>query len=128
MADRDPSLHILQHALGLDDYGRDSRGRPPRDIEEPYRNRFVTSEDTKDWALCMEHHDAGRMTKHGPGALFGGSTSYCFCVTETGLAFVRERSPKPPKQTRAQKRYDEWLDADSVLTFGEWLKARRYRG
>lgn len=95
MADRDPSLHILQHALGLDDYGRDQKGRVPSDIEEPYRNRFVTSDGTTDWPLCVEHFEAGRMSKHGPSPLFGGGDSYCFCVTELGLAFVREHSPKP---------------------------------
>jgi hypothetical protein len=125
---RDASLHILQHALGLDDYGRDDRGRIPANVDEPYRNRYVISERCDSWALCMEHVEAGRMSKHGPSAMFGGADGYCFCVTEAGLVHVRERSPTPPKRTRSQKRYDRYLDADSGLSFGEWLKEERRHG
>lgn len=127
MADRDPSLHILQHALGLDDYGRDHKGRIPADVTEPYRNRFVTSDGGKDWETCIAHAEAGRMERHGPGPLFGGQTSYCFCVTDAGLAFVREHSPRPPKRTRAQKRYAAYLEADSGLSFREWLTSQQGR-
>lgn len=129
MGERDQSLHILQHALGLDDYGRSKhdgrRGhsaRVPASTEDCYRNRFVTSEGAGNWALCMAHVYAGRMTQHGPSALFGGERSYCFCVTESGLAYVRANSPKPPKVSRSKRRYQAFLDADSGLSFGEWLK------
>lgn len=123
---RDEALHILQHALGLDDYGRDSKGRFPDNIEEPYRNRYVMAEsdDSPQWKLCMEHVEAGRMTRHDQCRSWTGGMS-CFCVTEAGLAFVRANSPKPPKRTRSQQRYEQYLDADSSLTFGEWLKARK---
>jgi hypothetical protein len=120
---RDESLHILQHALGLDEYGRDSKGRFPASVEEPYRNRYVVGPDSDAWALCMEHVEAGRMTRHDECRSWTGGMS-CFCVTAAGLAFVREHSPRPPKRTRAQQRYEEYLDADSSLSFGEWLKAR----
>lgn len=129
---RDESLHILQHALGLDDYGRSKHnGRRshsasiPATTDDCYRNRFVISDACDGWDLCQAHVEAGRMTKHGPSQLFGGPTSYCFCVTEAGLAFVREHSPKPPKVSRAKERYLDWLeiaDLDPDLTFGQFLK------
>jgi hypothetical protein len=112
MAERDPSLHILQHALGLDDYGQG----------DTYRNRYVVGPDCDSWDLCMAHREAGRMLRHGPSDLFGGSTSYCFTVTETGKAYVREHSPKPPKVSRAKARYRAWLKVGDLISFGDWLK------
>lgn len=38
MAERDPALHILQHALGLDDHGLGRDGRSPFNT---YRNHYV---------------------------------------------------------------------------------------
>ena len=46
-------------------------------------------------------------------------------VTESGKAAVRCESPKPPKLTRSQKRYREFLNEDCGASFGEWLKWRR---
>jgi hypothetical protein len=103
VSDRDPSLHILQHALGLDDYGRDSKGRFPVNADEPYRNRYVVGPDSDAWQLCMEHVEAGRMTRHDEVKAWTGGMS-CFCVTESGLAFIRANSPKPPKRTLAPSR------------------------
>lgn len=114
---RDPSLHVLQHAVGLDDYGR---GRD-------YRNHFCTEEGTVDWPLCMAHVAAGRMERHGPDAVYGGSKSYCFFVTKAGRRFISEQSPPPPRQTRSQQRYQRFLNADSGLTFFEWLKQEQQR-
>lgn len=117
MADRDTSLHILQHALGMDEYGQGT----------PYRNHYVMSEsDGSDWALCMEHVQAGRMTRHGPSDLYGGATSYCFVVTDAGREYVREHSPTPPKVSRGRQRCLEWLRISDVrdVSFGEWLKER----
>lgn len=126
MTDRDPSLHILQHALGLDDYGRDSRGRIPADVEAPYRNRFVTGWGCDNFGLCMAHVEAGRMSKHGPSPMFGGGDSYCFCVTDAGLEFVRANSPRPPKMSRDKQRYLDWLKVSDATgeRFGEWLKRK----
>ena len=112
---RDQSLHILQHALGLDDYGRGKE----------YRNHYVADEGCDGFAECMAHVEAGRMFRRGPSDLYGGRKSYCFTVTDAGRAYVREHSPKPPKRTRAQRRYAEWLEADCGLSFGEWLKQRK---
>lgn len=110
MTIRDQSLHILQHALGLDDYGRG----------ESYRNHFVAGEGSDDWAMLQEHVAAGRMIEHAPREIFGGGS--CFTVTDAGREYVRANSPAPPKKTRAQKRYLAWLDADDGRTFGEWMR------
>ena len=44
-------------------------------------------------------------------------------VADKGKEAVRRESPVPPTLTRSQKRYLRFLDADSGLSFGEWLKA-----
>jgi hypothetical protein len=124
MSDRDPSLHVLQHALGLDDYGRDKRGRIPADVEEPYRNRYVIGPDGDAWRLCMAHVEAGLMTRRDECQSWTGGMS-CFCVTAAGLEHVRANSPKAPKVSRSKRRYERWLDISDVTgqSFGEWLKA-----
>jgi hypothetical protein len=113
----DPDLHILQHALGLDDYGQGNA----------YRNRYVATDGSDDFARCQAHVEAGRMVRHGPSDLFGGGRSFCFVVTDAGRQYVRERSPKPPRLTRSQRRYREWLNADSGMPFGEWIREGQYR-
>lgn len=109
------NLNILQHALGLDGHGQ---GRS-------YRNHFVATEDGDDFAACEAHVAAGRMTRHGPGGLFGGPSSYCFVVTDVGRQHVADNSPPPPKLTRSQRRYREYLAQDTDISFEEWLKCRR---
>ena len=112
MMDRE-ALHIMQHALGLDEYGRGSG----------YRNHFVTGPGTKDWDRCRALAEAGFMEDRGAGALYGGD--HCFIVTDAGRAVVREQSPRPPKLTASQRRYRRYLDEDSGLPFGEWLGTKR---
>lgn len=108
----DNALQVLQHSLGLDEYGQG----------KPYRNHFVTGENDGDWKVCMAHVEAGRMKRHGPSELYGGNDSYCFTVTDAGKLYVQENSPPPPKLTAGQKRYRRYLDADCSMTFGEWMK------
>jgi hypothetical protein len=106
-------LHILQHSLGLDQYGRG----------EIYRNRFVTGPDGDDYAPCRELVGLGFMVEHPPRELTGGMS--CFVVTDAGRAACVLESPRPPKVSRGRKRYQEWLDADCSLSFGEWMKRPR---
>lgn len=113
MTKRDLSLHILQHALGLDDYGQGNA----------YRNYYVATCGSDDYQRCKVHEEAGRMKRHGPSSLYGGMTSFCFVVTDAGREYVREHSPTPPKLTRSQKRYRQYLAQDSGLRFGEWLRS-----
>jgi hypothetical protein len=106
----DKQLEILQHALGLDQYGRGSE----------YRNRFVTGPGSADFDRCRELVGRGFMEDHGTHALYGGS--HLFAVTDTGRRYVRGQSPRPPKLTVGQRRYQRYLDADCGLSFGEWLR------
>lgn len=104
-------LHILQHSLGLDQYGR---GRQ-------YRNHYVAGGD--DVGRCQELAAMGYMREHKMSpALTGGSP--CFVVTDRGFEAVALYSPAPPpepKLTAAQKRYQEHLDADGCWSFAESL-------
>jgi hypothetical protein len=111
-----PDLALLQHALGLDEYGKSPNGRS-------YRNRFVANEGSDDFAICMRHAAAGRMTRYEPSALSGGADSYCFVVTDAGRAFVKALSPSPPRLTRGQIRYQAYQSEESGLSFGEWLRS-----
>ena len=86
---RDPKLHILQHSLGLDDYGRGTE----------YRNRFVTGPRTVDFPLCEELVAAGLMDVGLAPEWVGGDSVYY--VTDAGRQFVRDHSPNPPKLTRS---------------------------
>lgn len=103
-------IHILRHSLGLT-YSA-----------TPYRNHFCTGEGGKDHADCMALVEAGMMERHRPSELSGGMD--VFTVTEAGKAAAIAAAPK---LTRAKSRYDRFLAADSGLTFGEWLKAGRYK-
>lgn len=108
-------LHILQHSLGLDEFGRG----------DMYRNRFVTGEGSIDHPLCMELVGLGHMTQIANVKLFGGSD--CFTVTQAGKIAAVANSPKPPKLTKGQQRYQDYLDADCSMTFIEYLKYRDAR-
>ena len=107
-------LSILQHALGLDEFGR---GRQ-------FRNNFVTGADTDDGRVCERLVGLGLMWKRdGMVSLTGGDT--CYFVTDKGKFAVRTESPAPPKSSRSKQRYERFLRKDSGLTFSEWLKRRR---
>lgn len=106
------NLHILQHSLGLDDYGQ---GRQ-------YRNHFVTGPGSKDWDACRALVDAGLMVER-PGSLLTGGDSV-FIVTPAGIDFVALNSPPKPKLTRSQKRYRDYLNSECSGSFAEFIGAR----
>ncbi len=108
-----PQLRILQHALGVDQYGRGHH----------HRNYFVTGEGSADYGHCLQLVDAGLMTRT-PGTAITGWDDL-FCATPEGIDYVAQHSPAPPKLTRSQKRYLEFLNADSGLSFAEWIGAPR---
>lgn len=94
-------LHILQHSLGLDQYGQ---GRQ-------YRNHYVAGGD--DAKKCRSLVGQGYMQEHQATQLSGGDP--VFTVTPAGIDYVSLNSPAPPqkpKLTRSQKRYQEYLAAD----------------
>lgn len=103
-------LHILQHSLGLDEYGRGTM----------YRNRFVTGEGSLDHPHCMALFDQGFMSRVANVKPFGGSD--CFTVTEEGKCAAVANSPAPPKLTRSQQMYQDWLSYDSDMSFIEYAK------
>jgi len=109
----DSKLHILQHALGVDQHGR---GRQ-------YRNHFVTGEGSSDFANCRQLVTDGLMTETPGNALSGGAS--VFRVTPDGVNYVATNSPPAPVLTRGQRRYRSFLnarDVDCRLTFREWLQ------
>lgn len=103
-------LHILQHSLGLDEYGRGTF----------YRNHFVTGEGSSDHADCVALVEAGYMGIRKNHPLAGGDDA--FWVTEAGKRAVLDHSPAPPKLTRGQQRYQAYLDYDGSMSFIEFLK------
>ena len=117
-------LEILQHALGLDEYGRVKYYRD--DVKyygfAPTRNHFCAG--GSDETICRELVAMGYMWNWVREYL----PYYNCSVTDEGKEAVRRESPAPPpepKLTRSQKRYRDFLDADSGLSFREWLGYRR---
>lgn len=104
-------LHILQHSLGVDRFGRG----------EQYRNHFVTGEGSVDHPICMEAVERGLMHRRSGDALTGGDD--LFTVTDAGKAWVAEHSPKPD---RKQTRFD--LPAYAISVRQPWAWAIIYGG
>jgi hypothetical protein len=105
-------LEILQHALGVDKYGRG----------EMYRNHFCAGGD--DEATCRELVALGYMRTFERSYL----PYYNCTVTESGKSAMLAESPTPPKLSRSQKRYRAFLRADTGRPFGEWLKDQKGAG
>lgn len=105
-------LPVLQHALGLDQYGRG----------DAYRSHFCAGPGDDDYLTCVAMTDQGLMTRRDRLPVVSGTM---FHVTDKGRNYVRENSPAPPKLTRGQRRYQDYLSADCELSFGEWLKQPR---
>lgn len=105
-------LHILQHSLGVDQYGQGDQ----------YRNHFVTGEGSTDHPICNDLVERGLMTVRRDSQMCGGMD--IFHVTDAGKRWMAANSPPPPKLTKGQERYRRYLAADSSLSFGDWLKSR----
>lgn len=82
---RAAKLHILQHALGLNQYGEG----------KSYRHHFVTGPGSVDYDNCCALVQDGLMRNAGRGQITGGDD--CFIVTSAGVKFVAEYSPKKPR-------------------------------
>jgi hypothetical protein len=111
-------LQILQHSLGCDQYGRNDH--PEVRIPNPpyYRNHFCAG--GKDEEVCRELVALGYMAQHETTQWL----PYFNCsATKAGIAAMKAESPAPPKLTRSQKRYREFLDASDAFgcTFREFL-------
>lgn len=106
-------LHVLQHSLGVDQYGGGNQ----------YRNRFVTDPDCPDGALCRALVEMGLMKDHGTQSIAGGM--HCYTVTPLGVDAVAFHSPVRPKLTRSKQRYRDYLHEESSLTFAEWIGVKK---
>lgn len=106
----DNLIGVMQHALGLDHYGRG----------QAYRNHYCAGPGHHSFDACKKLVADGLMQEHPASALSGGDT--VFTVTRSGREHVRDHSPKPPKLTRSQRRYRDYLAADCGLTFSEYLR------
>lgn len=102
-------LHILQHSLGLNQYGQGAQ----------CRNHYVAGGDAAD--KCRELVALGYMHEHSASVLTGGEP--CFTVTARGEEAVRTESLPAPKLTRGQQRYRDYVRvADCFESFGHYLK------
>lgn len=104
-------LHILQHSLGLNEYGQ---GRQ-------YRNHYVAG--GKDIDHCRELVGMGYMREHkmAPELTGGGP---CFVVTDRGVeavALFSPAPPPPPKLTQAQKQYRDYHRSEYGDSFADYL-------
>lgn len=107
-------LHVLQHALGRNQYGKNPHGRPD------YRDHFCAGADCDSFDVCRAAVAQGLMTEHPPSDISGGD--FVFVVTPAGKAYVAKHSPPEPKRTRSQERYRRFLESDGVMSFGEWIR------
>ncbi len=103
-------LHILQHALGVNEYG----------LGEQYRNHYVGGAEE-----CRALVALGYMMEMKPRSISGGDV--WFMVTKEGKEAVKCESPKPPKITRSQQRMMDYRDfADAYdCTFREFLEVQK---
>lgn len=112
----DSKLHILQHSLGVGDYGD----------KHSHRNHFVTGKGSSDHLICQALVEDGLMViRLMNKALTGGDD--CFVVTAKGIDYVTLNSPKRPQEPKLSrgkiryKRYREYSDMfDSFIDFCRW--------
>lgn len=103
-------LHILQHSLGCDKYGNGTQ----------YRNHYAVGPGQDSFSECRELCEIGLMEDHGPQSVAGGM--HCFTVSEKGKRQMKENSPQAPKISPGRRRYLDFLEADSGLSFIKWLR------
>lgn len=120
-------LSILQHTLGLDQYGQPPKGRQPcHDDDFPgcYRNHYCLGADCPDFKILQELVTAGFMTDSGPQKMMGGM--HLLHATQAGFDAVKQHSPRPPRLTLGQRRWRHFRDVREVcpdLTFKAYLNA-----
>lgn len=104
-------IEVLRHAIGADRFGQ---------VSNP-RNVFMTACDGSDGRVCLGLVAKGLMKDLGCGGELSGGDNV-FIVTQAGRDAVAATAEKPPRLTRSQRRYREFLRCDFGLSFGEWLK------
>ncbi len=109
----DTRLNILQHALGLDQYGEGV----------PFRNHFVTGTGSRDYEDCCALVEAGLMAPHNGGLLTDGRES-CSTVPCEGKSYVATQSPRRPLDVRipgSPPRYRGYQEVRVGVTFADWI-------
>jgi hypothetical protein len=105
-------LDIIEHATGRD-------YNPRHD-----RNYVLVGKGSRDLEVCRSLTERGFM-RGGQEIGWCANDSH-FTVTEAGeREYLRLRPP--PKLTRSQQRYEQYLREDSGMKFGEWLKCQAYK-
>ncbi|EPH1406029.1 hypothetical protein MMK79_004767 [Klebsiella oxytoca] len=97
-------IELMQHALGINERNR-----------TPYRNYFLAGDGHADNEMWEKLVSDGFATSRPAPDFVGGGVLYH--VTDKGEELAITSLPEPKKKTR----YEEYLDADSCLPFGEWL-------
>ncbi len=106
-------IELMQHALGINQQNR-----------KPYRNYFLSSGKNEEWESLIKNGLAA--SNPAPKELCG---DIYYKVTGAGINIAIAKLPEPRKLTK----YDEYLDADTCVSFSEWLGIklpeyeRRYR-
>lgn len=114
-------LQILQHALGCDEYGQNAHPEVPC-RERYHRNHFCAGGNNEE--ACKELVALGYMQQHKTTQWL----PYFNCsVTEAGIKAMIDASPKPPKLTRSQINYREFLRSDTGMSFREWIGCAKER-
>lgn len=119
-------LHILQHSLGLDQYGRPPEGRKPccdDDFPNCYRNNYCIGPNSPDFSVLRDLVSAGLMTDRGAQSIYGGM--HVFHVTQAGYDAVKQHSPRSPRLTKAQRRWRHFREVREAwgLSFKEYLNS-----
>lgn len=108
-------LEILRHSLGLDMHGRGRMYREHYCIPINFESDDLTAiREMASDGLMEEAHKINE-----------GRDQY-FIVTELGKA-AATHGVKPEKLTRAQRRYREWLNLDTGITFHQYLTSPRFK-
>lgn len=111
-------LHILQHSLGCDQYGKSEyRGRDEGDgCFNYHRNRYVCDPNPDMTELVA----LGLMQDNGTLSFTG--TMHFYSVTEKGLSEMLRQSPAPPKISKSKARYRRYRSvADAFENFRHFL-------
>ncbi|MGJ7133143.1 hypothetical protein [Morganella morganii] len=107
-------IELMQHALGINQQNRN-----------PYRNYFLSSGRNEEWENLIK---GGLAVSNPAPKEFCGDIYYK--VTDAGINIAIAKLPESRKSTK----YEEYLDADTCVSFGEWLGIKlpeyehRYRG
>lgn len=115
---------LIAHSLGINLYHA-IHSKMYKDKELPnefYRNYYASSEGGEPYHLLVE------LEKNGYVKSWKQYDHIYFCNTEKGITefreyFHKEVTAKFKKPTKSQMRYQDYLELDSEMSFGEYLKS-----